>query len=271
MSILRGLKNSYEMHHGIRVKDEALIAAATLSNRYITDRKQPDKSIDLIDEACSRLRLEQESKPEIVWKVERDLLTKQIEQSALANEGDDAKSQARKEHVDKEVKDLRDELDRLQKMWVAEREELERGKRLQEKLNAAKRDLIDARKQGNLAKAAELQHAVIPALEEDMEEWEHGEQPNGGNHHKMLSDFVSAEAIASVVARHTGIPVSRITGSEQRKLLNLEDKLRERVIGQDAALKAVSDCVRLARTRLQAPDRTLGNFLFLGPTGEFTL
>ena len=270
VSILRGLKNSYEMHHGIRVKDEALIAAATLSNRYITDRKQPDKSIDLIDEACSRLRLEQESKPEIVWKVERDLLTKQIEQSALANEGDDAKSQARKEHVDKEVKDLKDELDRLQKMWVAEREELERGKRLQEKLNAAKRDLIEARKQGDLAKAAELQHAVIPSLEEDMEEWEHGEQPNGGNHHKMLSDFVSAEAIASVVARHTGIPVSRITGSEQRKLLNLEDKLRERVIGQDAALKAVSDCVRLARTRLQAPDRTLGNFLFLGPTGEFT-
>lgn len=268
VSILRGLKNNYEMHHGIRVKDEALITAATLSNRYITDRKQPDKSIDLVDEACSRLRLEQESKPEIVWKVERDLLTKQIEQSALANEGDDAKSQARKEHVDEEVKELKDELDRLQKMWVAEREELERGKRLQEKLNAAKRELIEARKQGDLAKAAELQHAVIPALEDDMEEWEHGEQPKGGSNHKMLSDFVSAEAIADVVARHTGIPVSRITGSEQHKLLNLEDKLQERVVGQDAALKAVSDCVRLARTRLQAPDRTLGNFLFLGPTGE---
>jgi len=267
VSILRGLKNNYEMHHGIRVKDEALITAATLSNRYITDRKQPDKSIDLVDEACSRLRLEQESKPEIVWKVERDLLTKQIEQSALANEGDDAKSQARKEHVDEEVKELKDELDRLQKMWVAEREELERGKRLQEKLNAAKRELIEARKQGDLAKAAELQHAVIPALEDDMEEWEHGEQPKGGSNHKMLSDFVSAEAIADVVARHTGIPVSRITGSEQHKLLNLEDKLQERVVGQDAALKAVSDCVRLARTRLQAPDRTLGNFLFLGPTG----
>eukprot|EP00804_Cyclotella_cryptica_P018613 CCRYP_011414-RA/>CCRYP_011414-RA protein AED:0.06 eAED:0.06 QI:43/1/1/1/1/1/4/139/963 len=269
ISILRGLKNSYELHHGIRVKDAALIAAATLSNRYITDRKQPDKSIDLIDEACSRLRLEQESKPEIVWKVERDLLTKQIEQSALANEGDDAKSKARKEVVDAEVSALKKELDRLHKMWMEEKEELERTKKLQEKLDSARRELTMARKQGDLAKAAELLHSVIPTLEHEMEELEKEDQsaPAGQQQHKMLADFVSAEAIATVVARHTGIPVSRITGSESRKLLHLEDKLRERVVGQDAALSAVSQCVRLARTRLQAPNRTLGNFLFVGPTG----
>jgi len=266
VSILRGLKNSYELHHGIRVKDEALIAAATLSNRYISDRFQPDKSIDLVDEACSRLRLEQESKPEIVWKVERDLLTKQIEQSALANEDDDAKSKARKETVDSEVETLQKELDRLQQMWVTEKDELEKGKKLQEKLDAARRELVAARKRGDLAKAAELQHAVIPSLEDDMEAWDK-EESAPGHQHKMLSDFVSADAIATVVARHTGIPVSRITGSESRKLLKLEDRLRERVVGQDAALAAVSNCVRLARTRLQAPDRTLGNFLFLGPTG----
>ena len=251
----------------ITSQDEALIAAATLSNRYITDRKQPDKSIDLIDEACSRLRLEQESKPEIVWKVERDLLTKQIEQSALANEGDDAKSKARKDVVDTEVKELQTELDRLHKLWMEEKEELGRTKKLQEKLDAARKDLFLARKQGDLAKAAELQHSVIPTLEQEMMELENRDDhhsSSGGEQHKMLADFVSAEAIATVVARHTGIPVSRITGSESKKLLHLEDKLRERVVGQDAALEAVSQCVRLARTRLQASNRTLGNFLFVG-------
>ncbi|KAL7493484.1 hypothetical protein ACHAWT_006032 [Skeletonema menzelii] len=266
VSILRGLKPSYELHHGIRVKDEALIAAATLSHRYIADRKQPDKSIDLVDEACSRLRLEQESKPEVVYKVERDLLTKQIEQSALANEKDDARAMERKEQVDKEVDAMKKELDRLQGMWHAEKDELERGKKLQEQLDAAKRELTIVRKKGDLAKAAELQHATIPRLEDDLNAWDK-KQNEGGNQHKMLSDFVSADAIATVVARHTGIPVSRITGSESRKLLKLEDQLRQRVVGQDAALSAVSDCVRLARTRLQAPNRPLGTFLFIGPTG----
>lgn len=151
-------------------------------------------------------------------------------------------------------------------MWMEEKEELERTKKLQEKLDAARRELVMARKQGDLAKAAELQHSVIPSLEHDMIELDNQDH-SGGEHHKMLADFVSAEAIATVVARHTGIPVSRITGSESKKLLHLEDKLRESVVGQDAALSAVSECVRLARTRLQAPNRTLGNFLFVGPTG----
>jgi len=285
VSILRGLKSSYEVHHGIRIKDEALIAAATLSDRYLSDRKQPDKSIDLVDEACSRLRLEQESKPEIIWKVERDLLTKQIELSALANEDDDKKSVARKEQVQKDVDSLKQKLDELNDLWRAERDELERGKRLQEELEAAKRDLEVARRNGDFARAGELKHSTIPRLEHDMEELERkaeqadtasggsgggdgseGEE-GGKGRFKMLSDAVTAEAIATIVARHTGIPVSRITGSESRKLLHMEDKLRERVVGQDHALVAVSNCVRLARTRLAAADRTLGNFLFLGPTG----
>lgn len=272
ISILRGLKSSYELHHGIRVKDEALIAAVTLSHRYLSDRKQPDKSIDLVDEACSRLRLEQESKPEVIWKVERDLLTKQIEQSALASEGDDSKSKVRKEQVDSEVKALQTELERLNKLWMTEKEELEKSKKLQEKLDVARRELAVARKTGDLAKAAELQHSVIPSLEAEMESLDKDDSPAGsGQQHKMLSDYVSAEAIATVVARHTGIPVSRITGSESRKLLHLEDRLRSRVVGQDTALKAVSNCVRLARTRLQSPDRTLGTFLFIGPTGKCIL
>ena len=275
ISILRGLKGSYEIHHGIRIKDEALIAAATLSDRYLSDRKQPDKSIDLVDEACSRLRLEQESKPEIIWKVERDLLTKQIELSALANEDDDKKSVARRAQVKDEVDVLVARLKELTDVWQAERDELERGKKIHEEIDAAKRELAKARRDGDFNKAGELQHMTIPKLELELEEMERKAEETAskgeeaGN--KMLADAVTAEAIATIVARHTGIPVSRITGSESKKLLHMEDKLREKVVGQDHALIAVSNCVRLARTRLQAQDRTLGNFLFLGPTGVFSL
>jgi len=275
VSILRGLKGPYEIHHGIRIRDGALLAAASLSDRYLSDRKQPDKSIDLVDEACSRLRLEQESKPDVIWKMERDLLTKQIELSALANEDDDKKSVARRAHVKNEVDGLKSELSELMEVWRAERDELERGKKLQEELDAAVRELAQARKGGDFAKAGELQHLTIPKIEHELEEMERLAEDQNGNSHqgdegtknKMLADAVTADAIASVVARHTGIPVSRITGSESRKLLRMEDKLREKVVGQDHVLTAVSNCVRLARTRLQAQDRTLGNFLMLGPTG----
>ena len=265
VSILRGLKGSYELHHGIRIKDEALIAAATLSDRYLSDRKQPDKSIDLVDEACSRLRLEQESKPEIIWKVERDLLTKQIELSALANEDDDKKSVARRAQVKEEVDVLNARLKELTDVWQAERDELERGKKLQEEIESARRELTKARRDGDFNRAGELQHMTIPRLEQEMEELERKNEEAESNGedagNKMLADAVTAQAIATIVARHTGIPVSRNTGSESRKLLHMEEKLRERVVGQDHALPAVSNCVRLARTRLQAQDRTLGNFL----------
>jgi len=271
ISILRGLKNRYEIHHGIRIRDEALIAAATLSDRYIADRKQPDKSIDLVDEACSRLRLEQESKPEIIWKVERDLLTKQIEMSALENEGDDTKSRARLDTVVKEVNDLKAKLEELNELWRKEREELDKAKGVQELLDKAKNDLEKARQAGDFATAGELQHGEIPRLEKQLEELEKETETADGvkkkKSHKMLAEYVSGDAIATCVARQTGIPVSRLKNSESKKLLQMESKLKESVVGQDHALVSVSNCVRLARTRLQAQDRTLGNFLFLGPTG----
>lgn len=267
LSILRGLKTSYELHHGIHIKDEALVAAATLSSRYITDRKNPDKSIDAVDEACSRLRLEQESKPEIIWKLERDLLTKQIEQSALANE-QDAKSKARKQSVEKEVNDLKNEVERLTNLWRDERNELNRVNEVKQELEKARQDMDTARRQGNFARAGELMHGIIPKLEHEVEELESRVENSGGEKHKMLAEAVTADAIATIIARHTGIPVSRIAGKESQKLLHMEDVLRKRVVGQDHALEAVSDCVRLARTRLQSQDRTLGNFLFCGPTGS---
>jgi ATP-dependent Clp protease ATP-binding subunit ClpB len=257
------------LHHaGIRIQDEALVAAATLSDRYLTDRKQPDKSIDLVDEACSRLRLEQESKPEVIWKVERDLLTRQIEQSALENE-DNPKSVARKQSVQEEVKRLKAEMDRLTDIWQQEKNELNKIREVKDELEQARLEAEKARRRGDYAKAGELLHGTIPKLEGQLAQLEQTEAEGGKEtkKNKMLAESVTADAIATIIARHTGIPVSRITGSESQKLLTMEDKLRERVVGQDHALEAVSNCVRLARTRLQANDRTLGNFLFLGPTG----
>jgi ATP-dependent Clp protease ATP-binding subunit ClpB len=272
LSILRGLKTAYELHHSIRIKDQALVAAATLSNRFIADRHQPDKSIDLVDEACSRLRLEQESKPEIIWKVERDLMTRQIELSALENEDDkDPKAEARRNQVKEQVDSLKQEVERLTDLWTEEKTELNRVQLIKEELEQAKLEMDVARRKGDFARAGELIHATIPSLERELDALESTVENKGDGsktkHHKMLADAVTADAIATIIARHTGIPVSRVAGKESSKLLHMEDKLRERVVGQDHALEAVSNCVRLARTRLQAQDRTLGNFLFLGPTG----
>lgn len=277
LSILRGLKPTYELHHaGIRIKDEALVAAATLSDRYITDRFQPDKSIDLIDEACSRLRLEQESKPEILWKLERDMMTKQMELSALqAEQDDDPVSATRAKEVEEQVKALQQKVDKVTKRWQSERQELNRIKDLKEELAQLRRAMEVARGKGDYAKAGELMHSTIPNLEDEIRHLEEEEASSQDQHQhgkkkkkkKLLVDAVTADAVATIVARHTGIPVSRITGSESQKLLHMEDYLRTKVVGQDHALQAVSNCVRLARTRLQAQDRTLGNFLFVGPSG----
>lgn len=275
LSILRGLKRHYELHHaGIRIKDEALVAATTLSDRYIADRFQPDKSIDLVDEACSRLRLEQESKPEVLWKLERDLMTKQMELSALQGE-DDKASKSRQQEVEVQVKELKNRVDRISKRWREERSQLTRVKDIKEELAQAQRDMELARNKGDYGQAGELLHATIPKLEQELQDLEERQEDVAAlptkskkkNKETLLADAVTADAIATIVARHTGIPVSRITGSESKKLLHMEDQLRQRVVGQDHALEAVSNCVRLARTGLQAEDRTLGNFLFVGPSG----
>ncbi len=219
--------NFFSLLH-LQKQDEALIAAATLSDRYISDRKQPDKSIDLVDEACSRLRLEQESKPEIIWFLERDLLTKQIELSALASEGDDKKTVARRDQVKNEIESIKEELSELNRVWTEEKGDLERMKTIQEKLDHAKQDLEKARRQGDFTAAGQLQHSTIPQLERELQGMESEiDNDSQAKKLKMLAEFVSADAVASCVARHTGIPVSKITGSESKKLLNMEDKLRE--------------------------------------------
>ena len=295
ISVLRGLKTNLELHHaGIRIKDEALVAAATLSDRYYTDRFQPDKSIDLVgksglsdisiprckikdlmfillsykytDEACARLRLEQESKPEILWKLERDLMTKQIELSALEQEDDQASKQ-RRDVVQQEVDDLKVKVEKIAKIWQDERGGLTRIKDVKEELASAKREVDMAKGRGDFAKAGELMHATIPRLEQELHDLEELEDPSKRKKKRLLTDAVDADAIATIVARHTGIPVSKISGSESRKLIKMEERLRDRVVGQDHALEAVSNCVRMARTGLQDRNKTLGNLLFLGPSG----
>mmetsp|Transcript_34564 Transcript_34564/g.72400 ORF Transcript_34564/g.72400 Transcript_34564/m.72400 type:complete len:688 (+) Transcript_34564:782-2845(+) len=272
LSILRGLKPHYELHHaGIRIKDEALVAAAEMSDRYINDRFQPDKSIDLVDEACSKLRLEQESKPEVLWKVERDLMTKRIEASALRGE-DDKDSIKRRESVESEVRELEERVQKLTTVWQEERNSLNRVKQLKEKLAKLQREMELARSRGDFKKAGELLHSTIPDLQHELDEREREEDrerdkaPNIKNS-RLPADAVDANAIATIVALATGIPVSKITGKEFRKLLDIEDELRNRVVGQDHALTAVLNCVRLSRTGLQARDRTRGNFRCAGPSG----
>jgi len=272
LSILRGFKPHYELHHaGIRIKDEALVAAAEMSDRYINDRFQPDKSIDLVDEACSKLRLEQESKPEVLWKVERDLMTKRIEASALRGE-DDKDSIKRRESVESEVRELEERVQKLTTVWQEERNSLNRVKQLKEKLAKLQREMELARSRGDFKKAGELLHSTIPDLQHELDEREREEDrerdkaPNIKNS-RLPADAVDANAIATIVALATGIPVSKITGKEFRKLLDIEDELRNRVVGQDHALTAVLNCVRLSRTGLQARDRTRGNFRCAGPSG----
>jgi ATP-dependent Clp protease ATP-binding subunit ClpB len=285
VTILRGLKEKYELHHGVRIADSALVSAATLSHRYITDRKQPDKSIDLIDEAASRLRLQQESKPEPIWKLERTVLTKQIEIAALEKEKD-TYSKARRRELLNDVTTMDKQLVALNERWELEKKDLEKTKRLQERLDHARKQLAKAQDSGDLEKAGQLKHLTIPALEEKVALENDGGGAGGGggagnsgggddhstndeNAHKppMLGDAVTSDHVAEVVARQSGIPVDRLLVAEQRALLHMEDVLRESVIGQDHALEAVSNCVRLSRTRLQSEDRPQGVFMFLGPTG----
>jgi ATP-dependent Clp protease ATP-binding subunit ClpB len=260
VSILRGIKEKYEMHHGVRISDAALVAAATLSHRYITDRFLPDKAIDLVDEAASRLRMEVDSKPEELDALDRQILQGQIEAEALRKE-DDAASKDRLEKLEKELAELQQKSAEMTAKWQAERDKLESARGLKEQLEAARTELEQAKREGNFGKAGELQYGRIPELERKLAE---SETSGGG---LMVEEAVRPEQIAEVVERWTGIPTSKMLEGEKEKLLRMEEELGKRVIGQRQAVVAVSNAVRRARAGLQDENRPLGSFLFLGPTG----
>ncbi len=261
ISILRGIKEKYELHHGVRISDSALVSAATLSHRYITDRFLPDKAIDLVDEAASRLRMEVDSKPEELDQLDRQILQMQIEEEALKLE-DDAASKDRLETLQKDLADLQEQSAEMTAQWQAERDKLAGARDLKEQLDKARADLEIAKREGNLAKAGELSYGIIPELEKKLTEAENAE-----SNAMMAEETVRPEQIASVVERWTGIPTAKMLEGEREKLLRMEDDLHSRVIGQDAAVTAVSNAVRRARAGLNDENRPLGSFLFLGPTG----
>ncbi len=260
ISILRGLKEKYELHHGVRITDGAIVAAATLSNRYITDRFLPDKAIDLVDEAASRLRMEVESKPEEIENLDRRIIQLKIEREALKKENDEA-SRDRLKKLEKELADLEQESAGLTAQWKAEKEKLSSAQKMKEKLEQSRAELDQAQRAGKWERAGELTYVIIPGLEKQLAEAEK-EASN-----RMLNEEVRDEDIAAVVSRWTGVPVDKMLTGEREKLLHMEDHLRTRVVGQDDAIIAVSNAVRRARAGLQDPHRPLGSFLFLGPTG----
>ena len=260
ISILRGLKEKYELHHGVRITDSALVSSATLSNRYITDRFLPDKAIDLMDEAASRLRMEVESKPEEIESLDRRIIQLKIEREALKKETDRA-SKDRLATLEEELVNLEEQSAGLTARWQAEKEKIAGESKLKEQLDAARLELEQAQRAGDLAKAGELQYGRIPALEKQLGE------AQALTSSAMLREEVTSEDIAGVVARWTGIPVERMLAGEREKLLKMEEQIGRRVIGQAAAVAAVSRAIRRARAGLQDPNRPLGSFLFLGPTG----
>lgn len=260
ISILRGLKEKYELHHGVRITDGAIVSAATLSNRYITDRFLPDKAIDLMDEAASRIRMEVESKPEEIENLDRRIIQLKIEREALKKETD-AASKDRLATLEAELANLEQQSAELTGRWQAEKDKIHAESRLKEQLDAARLELEQAQRAGDLGKMAELNYGTIPALTRQLEE------AQATTRGAMLREEVTADDIAAVVARWTGIPMERMLEGEREKLLNMEEQLGKRVIGQAEAVKAVATAVRRSRAGLQDPNRPLGSFLFLGPTG----
>ncbi|HUZ64561.1 MAG TPA: ATP-dependent chaperone ClpB [Acetobacteraceae bacterium] len=258
ISILRGIKEKYELHHGVRITDGALVAAANLSNRYVTDRFLPDKAIDLMDEAGSRLRMQVDSKPEELDELDRRVIQLKIEREALKRETDDA-SRDRLATLEKELAGLEEKSNALTAAWQAEKERLAGAQKLKEKLDQAKSEVEVAQRRGDLARASELLYGVIPELERGI--------ASSHSEGRLVNEAVDAEQIAGVVSRWTGVPVERMLEGERAKLLRMEDELRKRVVGQEDALLAVANAVRRARAGLQDPNRPIGSFLFLGPTG----
>jgi ATP-dependent Clp protease ATP-binding subunit ClpB len=262
ISILRGIKDKYEVHHGVRITDGALVAAATYSNRYITDRFLPDKAIDLMDEAASSLRLQQESKPEDILRLDQKIMTIQIELESLRKEKDVA-SKERREKLEADLKKYQEEVQGLTEKWEKEKSEIEAIKQTQAELDRARIQLEQAQREGNFAKASELRFGVIPTLEQKLPK--EGEKLE--TEPTLIHDSVTADDIGNVVSRITGIPISRLTSGHTERLIHMEEILRESVRGQDEALKAVADAVRMQRAGLSGENRPLASFFFLGPTG----
>jgi ATP-dependent Clp protease ATP-binding subunit ClpB len=265
ISILRGLRERYEIHHGVRIKDAALVAAAVLSHRYITDRFLPDKAIDLIDEAAAKLRMEIDSMPAELDELERRIMQLEIEREALRKEKDKA-SKERLERLEKELADLKEERGRLASHWQQEKEAIQRIRKLKEEQDTLRQEIEQAQRSGDYQKASELQYGRVPDLERKVRE-EEARLAELQKDHKMLKEEVDEEDIAEVVSKWTHIPVSRLMEGEVQKLIHMEARLHQRVIGQDEAIRAVANAIRRARAGLQDPNRPLGSFMFLGPTG----
>ncbi len=265
ISILRGLKERYEVHHGVRIQDSALVAAATLGNRYIADRFLPDKAIDLVDEAASRLRIEIDSMPTEVDEVRRKILQLEIEREALRKESDPL-SRGRLAEIEREMAALREQYSGLEAHWKAEKEAIGAIRATKAKIEQTKSDQAEAERRGDLGKAAELKFGVLPSLDKELEA-ENGKLAALQKDRKMLEEEVDAEGVAAVVAKWTHIPVEKLLEAEMAKLVHMEERLAERVVGQSEALRAVADAVRRARSGLQDPNRPIGSFIFLGPTG----
>ena len=260
ISILRGLKEKYELHHGVRITDAAIVSASTLSHRYITDRFLPDKAIDLVDEASSRLRMQVDSKPEEIDEIDRRIVQLKIEREALKKEKDKG-SVERLKILEKELDELESSSADLTGQWKAEKEKLNAGQRYTEKLDQARIALEQAERDGNWGRASELKYGEIPELEEKLKDAAESES------HNLINEEVTADDIAWVVSKWTGIPVDKMMEGEREKLLSMEEKLRQRVVGQEEAVRAVSNAIRRSRAGLQSPNRPIGSFLFLGPTG----
>jgi ATP-dependent Clp protease ATP-binding subunit ClpB len=265
IAILRGLKERYEVHHGVRIQDAAIIAAATLSNRYITDRFLPDKAIDLVDEAASRIKIELDSMPTEIDVIEREIMQHEMERQVLKKETD-AASKARLEKLEKEIADLKEKSSALKAQWMKEKESVQAGRKVKEEIDRLRTELEQAQRRGDFGRAGEIQYGLIPELEKKLQAAPaEGSVPRGA--HTLLREEVTEEDIAKVVANWTGIPVSRLQEGERSKLIKMEDRLSARVIGQKDAIVAVSNAVRRARAGIQDENRPIGSFLFLGPTG----
>jgi ATP-dependent Clp protease ATP-binding subunit ClpB len=262
ISILRGLKEKYELHHGVRISDAALVTAATLSNRYITDRFLPDKAIDLVDEAASRLRMQVDSKPEALDELDRRIMQLKIEREALKKEKDSA-SKERLAKLEKEIVNLEEKANALSAKWQEEKQKLASAQKLKEQLDQARIELDQAQRKGDLQRAGELAYGVIPDLEAKLKKLEEDESKGGA----MAQEVVTPDLIAQVVSRWTGIPVDKMLEGEREKLLQMETQIAKRVVGQEEAVEAVSTAVRRSRAGLQDPNRPIGSFMFLGPTG----